>query len=96
MKKIKLTKEEQLIEDNAENYISIKGNKLKQIKKSISESNERERISLRLNQKTLKLIKVRASEEGIPYQTLISSVLHKFVNDVLVDGRQLKKLSKHL
>ena len=37
-------------------------------------------INLRLSEKVVHKLKVKAAEEGIPYQTLASSVLHKFVN----------------
>ena len=37
------------------------------------------RINIRLSSRDLKGIQKRALEEGIPYQTLISSVLHKYV-----------------
>ncbi|MBX7148660.1 antitoxin [bacterium] len=37
------------------------------------------RINIRLSAPDLKLLKRRAAEEGLPYQTLIASVLHKFV-----------------
>ena len=37
-------------------------------------------VNLRLSEKVVHKLKVKAAEEGIPYQTLISSVLHKFVN----------------
>jgi predicted DNA binding CopG/RHH family protein len=38
------------------------------------------RINIRIAEYDLKAIQVKAMEEGIPYQTMISSVLHKFVN----------------
>jgi predicted DNA binding CopG/RHH family protein len=38
------------------------------------------RINIRIAEYDLKAIQVKAMEEGMPYQTLISSVLHKFVN----------------
>ena len=37
-------------------------------------------INLRVTEKTLYKLKSKAIEEGIPYQTLASSVLHKFAN----------------
>ena len=37
------------------------------------------RINIRLSQTDLEGIQVRAVEEGLPYQTLISSIIHKFV-----------------
>lgn len=43
------------------------------------------RINIRISEKDLNEIKLKAIEEGIPYQTLISSVLHKFVSGRLVD-----------
>lgn len=36
------------------------------------------RINIRLSEPDLNLIKRRAAEEGMPYQTLIASILHKF------------------
>ena len=41
------------------------------------------RINLRLSQKDYHQIKIKAIEEGIPYQTLISSILHKYLNGTL-------------
>ena len=42
------------------------------------------RINLRLTQKDYHQIQVKAIEEGIPYQTLISSIIHKYLNGSLV------------
>lgn len=41
------------------------------------------RINLRLSQKDYHRIQIRAIEEGIPYQTLISSLVHKYLNGTL-------------
>jgi hypothetical protein len=35
-----------------------------------------------------------AAREGMPYQTLISSVLHKYVNNRLVDKNDILKVSE--
>lgn len=43
------------------------------------------RITLRLSSIDLEGIQIKAIEEGIPYQTLISSILHKYVTGRLVD-----------
>ncbi|MBL3528867.1 MAG: antitoxin [gamma proteobacterium endosymbiont of Lamellibrachia anaximandri] len=43
------------------------------------------RINIRLSSRDLRLLQVRALKEGIPYQTLVSSVLHKFVDGQFVD-----------
>lgn len=39
------------------------------------------RINIRLNSLDLDLIKKIAVREGLPYQSLISSIIHKFVNN---------------
>jgi predicted DNA binding CopG/RHH family protein len=44
------------------------------------------RINLRLTQKDYHQIKIKAIEEGIPYQTLISSIVHKYLNGSLTPG----------
>jgi predicted DNA binding CopG/RHH family protein len=46
------------------------------------------RITLRLSSADLEGIQTKALEEGIPYQTLISSVIHKYVTGRLVDKNQ--------
>lgn len=43
------------------------------------------RVNIRLSSPVLLDIQARAAEEGIPYQTLIASVLHKFVTGRLVE-----------
>ena len=37
------------------------------------------RINIRLSQKDLEGIQAKAARSGMPYQTLISSIIHKFV-----------------
>ncbi len=41
-------------------------------------------ISLRLPEDNLLALKQKAMEEGLPYQTLIGSVLHKYVTGKLI------------
>jgi predicted DNA binding CopG/RHH family protein len=43
------------------------------------------RVNIRISSKDLEAIQKKALEEGIPYQTLIASILHKFVSGRLVD-----------
>ncbi len=42
-----------------------------------------QRINIRLSSGDLQAIRTRAMQEGIPYQSLISSVLHKYVSGTL-------------
>jgi len=43
------------------------------------------RVNIRISSKVLTGLQKRAIMEGIPYQTLIASVLHKYVSGTLVD-----------
>jgi predicted DNA binding CopG/RHH family protein len=43
------------------------------------------RVNIRLSSSIMMGLQARAAEEGLPYQTLIASVLHKFVTGRLVD-----------
>ena len=45
------------------------------------------RVNVRLSTRDLSDIQARAVEEGVPYQTLISSVLHKFLTGRFVERR---------
>jgi predicted DNA binding CopG/RHH family protein len=46
------------------------------------------RVNIRLSSVDLSDIQARALEEGVPYQTLIASVLHKYVTGRLSDRQQ--------
>ena len=43
------------------------------------------RINIRLSSRDLEDVQTRAAEEGMPYQTLIASVLHKYVSGRLIE-----------
>lgn len=46
------------------------------------------RVNIRLSSRDLEGLQARAAEEGVPYQTLMASVLHKFVSGRLVDTQR--------
>ena len=48
-------------------------------------SRKDKRVNIRISEKDLLDLQKRALREGIPYQTLISSVLHKYVTGVLAE-----------
>lgn len=52
------------------------------------------RINIRLSSRDLEALQRRALREGVPYQTLVSSVLHKYVSGSLKEtaaNNQIKK-----
>jgi predicted DNA binding CopG/RHH family protein len=46
------------------------------------------RINIRLSTADLEMLKRRAVEEGLPYQSLIASVLHKYVSGGGLAGKK--------
>jgi predicted DNA binding CopG/RHH family protein len=44
-------------------------------------ADERAKISLRIPKRDLIRLKLRALQEGIPYQTLINALIHRYVSD---------------
>lgn len=43
------------------------------------------RINIRISNRDLVAIQSKATEEGIPYQTLVSSIIHKYISGSLQD-----------
>lgn len=43
-----------------------------------------QRMNIRISKADLNRIKAKAAEEGIPYQTLVASIIHKFVSGNLM------------
>jgi len=50
-----------------------------------------QRISIRMSKQDFVGIQSKAVSEGIPYQTLITSIVHKYVNGKLVSQAQLAR-----
>jgi len=46
-----------------------------------------QRLNIRISSRDLKNLQARALEEGIPYQTLAASLVHKYVSGQLVNRR---------
>jgi len=53
-------------------------------------------ICIRMNDADLESLRERAEKNGVPYQTLISSVLHRYVNDDFIDRKEFEKTKKLL
>lgn len=51
------------------------------------------RVNIRLSSGDLSDIQVKALEEGVPYQTLIASVLHKYVTGRLAEPKAARQRS---
>jgi len=94
--KFELTEEEKQIESEIEQYKSVSAEKKKKIEKIIDQTKKNKAISLRINNYDLEKIKEKAEKEGVPYQTLITNILHKYISDQLYDKDQVFKTIKLL
>jgi len=84
------TKEELEIIDYIENKnpksIPDAKAKIEKIKSAVTDKyTKRKAIHIKVLESDLERLKARALEEGMPYQTLLNSVLHKYVTGQLVD-----------
>ncbi len=89
MKTTKYTEEELEIVDYIENTNPKSVPNLKEemelITSIVSENvQKKKQVNFRLLESDLEKLKTRALIEGIPYQTLLSSLVHKFVNGTMV------------
>ena len=89
MSKAKLSKEEKELLNAIEagEYESILTKSRKKELEAIASNTSKKdkRINIRISNRDLAAIQSRASEEGIPYQTFVSSIIHKYVSGSLQD-----------
>lgn len=93
MKKItktKLTKEEKDIRASVERgewSVTAKKSDLRKYQEAARQMFKKDtRLNIRISSQDLKNLQKRAVEEGLPYQTFVSSLLHKYVTGRLVEA----------
>ena len=91
MNRNRLDDEEQQIEDSADEFVPVSQEERARVERILARSRKTKNINIRLSEGDLAMIRSRAQREGVPYQTLVSSVLHKFVTGQLVDETQVMK-----
>ena len=91
--KVKLDKFERQLENEADVFRRVSKTKRLKIQKILESARKSKNVNIRISETDLVKLKQRSVEEGLPYQTLISSVLHRFVNDRLVDENTIRKYS---
>ena len=85
---LKLDEEEVKILQDFERGELTSINNFKEAKRQLEEAareflQKDKRINIRISSRDLNNLQKRAAKEGMPYQTLISSTLHKFVTGKL-------------
>ncbi|NOX19866.1 MAG: antitoxin [Nitrospirae bacterium] len=89
---MKLSKEEKQLLESVEKgeWKSVKGvkRKIKNYQEYAKATFKKDRrINIRISERDLIGIQKKALEEGIPYQTLISSIIHKYVSGRLIEKK---------
>ncbi|MEI8094665.1 MAG: hypothetical protein WCG80_10650 [Spirochaetales bacterium] len=87
-----LDSEEQEIEDNIDFSKAIPVSEKSTFMASLREASVRKPVTLRMEGADLEAIKRLAEQEGMPYQTLIGSLVHKYVTGALVDINEVRKV----
>jgi predicted DNA binding CopG/RHH family protein len=87
---MKLDREEKELIDSIENdewkpvsNLDEEIKKSKDIAKATTVKDQR--MNIRIAKKDLRALKTKAIEEGIPYQTLVSSIIHKYLSGKLIE-----------
>ncbi|MBA3724344.1 MAG: hypothetical protein H0W89_05680 [Candidatus Levybacteria bacterium] len=86
MRAVILTDEEKEILEAFEKGELVSSKNAVQIKEALTIAakntlNKTKNINIRLSEKDIQKAKIKAAADGIPYQTLISSIIHRFVNN---------------
>ncbi|MBU1054698.1 MAG: antitoxin [Proteobacteria bacterium] len=89
--KAKLTKEEKEILDSFDKGEWVPVADLSKRKKELAEYarntlRKDKRLNIRISERDLIELQRKAVKEGLPYQTYVSSIIHKFINGTLVEA----------
>ena len=90
-RKSKVDSYERAIESEIHKYVPVTGARRRKVEAILDVSRKTKNINIRINELDLSNLKRNAEEEGIPYQTLIASVLHKYLAGRLVDEKHVRK-----
>jgi predicted DNA binding CopG/RHH family protein len=80
---------EKEIEKEADQYRPMAGEKKKHMEQILSAAKKAKNINIRLSEMDLEMIRRQAAFSGLPYQTFIASILHRYLNHQLVDEKSL-------
>ena len=83
MKYLKINEEKELLESyENDEWVPVKDLDKKKVEYQLIARNtalKNRRINVRLSEKDLSNLKAKSLEEGLPYQTLVASIIHKYV-----------------
>ncbi len=93
MDKVKLDAEEQALLDSLEagewqSVPDLENEIASHVQYAKNTMKKDKRVNIRISSRDLEGIQTLALEDGIPYQTLMASILHKFVTGKLVERQK--------
>jgi predicted DNA binding CopG/RHH family protein len=89
----RLDKEEQWYEDHADEFEPVStGLREQLIEAAETTRNKTERMNIRMKKADMDKLKRIAQREGIPYQSLVTSIIHKYIEGSFVDIQEAKKI----
>lgn len=89
---MKLSKEEQKILDSFEKdeWVPVKNlskRKAELLKYARNTLKKNKRLNIRISERDLTELQKKAVSEGLPYQTYVASIIHKFISGKLVEAK---------
>ena len=90
--KFRLDAFEKEIEEHAEEFVAVSPKIKKKIQKIVKKAKKTKNVNLRMADYILEDIKAKATLEAIPYQSFMSSILHKYVTGQLMDRSRVIEL----
>jgi predicted DNA binding CopG/RHH family protein len=91
--KVRLTEEEKEILDSFEKNEWVPVKNLSKRKEELMQYarntlKKDKRLNIRISQRDLNELQRKAIIEGLPYQTYVSSIIHKFINGKLIEANK--------
>jgi predicted DNA binding CopG/RHH family protein len=101
-KAITLDKEERAllkaIENSEKTWASVSKNEkkrhIKYANNTITQNRKDKFLNIRISSDELNALKTKAGVEGMPYQTMVSSIIHKYIIGLLIDVNAIRPLFK--
>ena len=90
---IYLDKEEQWYEDHVDEFIPASDEvRERLISAARNTLKKTERMNIRMSAADMENLRLLARREGIPYQSLVTSIIHKYTSGTLVDIDEARKI----
>lgn len=93
-----LDEEEQWYEEHSDEFVPVENQEemreklMEAAKNTMKEIENKKMVTMRLEGNDIARLKDEAKRQGLPYQSLLGSILHKYLDGTLVDISEAKKV----